>query len=259
MEFKPGLYKLEGLTVNHNIFCPRQCTVEKDKIFPTEINRYYLYINEQCIQNLKLINYQFLKLVGNKYIFCLDRHQITPVVDKILLESSYNFEAHYSYNLILEFLSPIEIEFFKEGLYLTGDKLYITGYTTTYKKYYKHKKFNYNVSYLTKNYLNDILGYIYDSYFKQFLNLTFSCGSGSNDVESYNGPDIGIIKFINPLQQKIMDKLINKETGDVNKELLHSKLLEVSEVLKTEINSDTDLKPRLETLLDMCLDMVNYV
>lgn len=255
MEFKPGIYKLEGFSYNHNFACPWQCTAEKDKIFPTEINRYYLYINEQCIPNLKKLNYQIPKLVGNKYIFYLVRNQIIPAVDEILLKSCYNSKTHYGYNLILEFLSPIEIDVLKEGLYLTIDKFFRhVGYQTTYTYYGDYRKFNYNVSYLTKSYLNDTIAYIYDSQFKHFLVLIYQ-----SDSNNYKGPDIGIIKFINPLQQKIMDKLINKETGDVNKELLHSKLLEVSEVLKTEINSDTDLKPRLETLLDMCLDMINYL
>lgn len=288
MEFKPGIYKLIGCSINS------RCWYDfvgdgSDKVRGIDPKRYYVFIDERCIQNIKQYRSfedmksrsfsetrkAYIVTIGDVYYFGVNLfnrlfghcgYYLSEYKNKNDEDNRTKClwfsktEQHYFKHYMLKFHSSIQNEIlkFKKGLYLTDGGIYNLVFKLPL--YSKCNTFNYNTSYLTENYLNTINSYIYDSQYKHFLPIVQHRDDFFvKDIE-YLGPNPCIIKFLNPLQQKIMDKLINKEPiDDINKELLHSKLLEVSEVLKTEINSDTDLKPRLETLLDMCLDMINYV
>lgn len=232
MEFKPGIYKVVGY-MNDNTDIP----YSKRTRYELPSDKYYMIFYKQCSD---YIIKQYIKPYNDEYLYrCIEYD--SGGQSKIIV-----FVLRY-YSLIDEVLN------FKDGLYLLCNTCTFSDYIT----WFNSPPTNYITNYLTSKWFRYDYPYLYDNEYKYFITqqqngLCFNLGST-------NCGSPRCIKFIDPLQQKIIDKLIDKETVDVNKELLHSKLLEVSEILKTEINSDTDLKPRLETLLDMCLDMVNYV
>lgn len=188
----------------------------------------YVVLTEQSINNLMNCKY---KLIKRKHrceyeLTYQSDNEITSTISLLNIEP--------------EFIA--EIPNFKGGFYLNCNVC--TNNSMNFTRY-KYKGINnINLLYLPQSCFDDRCYYVYDYTNDYFI------------IETTPGNRY----YIKPLDSKLQIQLNNKiDNQNIIGNNFLQELLKFIGSIKTEINKNEILKPRLETLLDMCLSVISEI